>query len=94
MMSLKLKIALTHLKQDIPYKYTVFSPKTRNAAKKDEVYESIGINDGRVPSSAIINRVLHFQIFEQHKGNNYCVIFSVHLTNYIELRVYFMFQYS
>ena len=69
MMSLKLKIASTHLKHDdIPYKYTVFSPKTRNAAKKDGVYESIDINDGRIPYSAIINRVLRFQIFEQHKG--------------------------
>ena len=63
-MVLRLKIASALLNREIPYKYTVYSPKTRNAAENHQVYESIDIGDGKM-SAGITNRVL---IVEKQKG--------------------------
>ena len=61
MMSLELRIASVVLRDVIPYKYTVFSPRTKTT-DKDQVYEFIEIQDRSI---GIVNRVLQLQDLDQ-----------------------------
>ena len=66
-MSSDLKIASAVLKSDVvPYKYTVYSPKTRNSLDKRDVYEFIDTDIGI--STHFANRVLQPPYFEPEKG--------------------------
>ena len=60
-MSLELRITSVVLRDVIPYKYTIFSPKTRNT-DKDQIYEFIEIQDSSV---GIVNRALKLQNLHQ-----------------------------
>ncbi len=63
-MYVKLQIASVILQHPLSYKYTVYSPKTRNAANREEVYEFI---NSKI-SDSMIRRVLQPEEFEQHQG--------------------------
>ena len=64
LISTKLKIASEILLfLALPYKYTVYSPKTRNATDRDQVFEFIDSEHGK-----IMNRVLLPNDFKQQKG--------------------------
>ncbi len=62
-MHTKLQIASIVLQSPLPYKYTVYSPKTRNATNRDQMYEFIDSMH-----SESMNRVLLPKTFEQQKG--------------------------
>ena len=63
LISTKLKIASDILQFPLPYKYTVYSPKTRNATDRNQVYEFIDSEHGK-----IINRVLLPEHFKKQQG--------------------------
>ncbi len=74
MLSGEFTISAAILKAYIPYKYTVYSPKTRNASR-DDVYEYLYIQNDIGVSSDFANRVLCPETFANtNKGNEvyYC----------------------
>ena len=92
-MSTKLRIASLILQSALPYKYTVYSPKTRNTKDRDQVYEFIDSEH-----KAIMNRVLQpIKEFEQRKGTVFLTSIKflqtmfVNIMNELKFAVYMNF---
>ena len=62
-------ISLTTLRSSIPYKYTVFTPKTRHSSQKDDVYERLYCDNTGI--SPVANRVLEVPSNITQKGKQF-----------------------
>ena len=65
-MYLEINMSSAVLSSAVPYKYTVFSPKTRNSTNNNDIYEFLDANIGI--SKVTANRVLLPDDFKEKKG--------------------------